>query len=267
MTWTRRQETYDLENTFRYTCREGRQTYQSPLRRGFRYLMLTVRGAARSAKVYGVQVVQSNYPVAEIGQFSSSDPLLNQIYEISRHTTRLCMEDTFVDCPAYEQAFWVGDSRNEALVNYSVFGSNEIVKRCLRLVAKSSVQTPYLTDQVPSGWVSVIPNWTFLWAIACEEYVDRTEDLAFAEEVFPALCGALDQFALQLDESHLFNMRAWNLLDWARGSIPLPGGGQVDVAWTLTNSVLELTIWAPSTVTIRAQLPDGVTGSVTVHQA
>jgi hypothetical protein len=44
------------------------------------------------------------------------------------------MEDTFVDCPAYEQVFWVGDSRNEALVNYYVFGALDIVKRCLRLV-------------------------------------------------------------------------------------------------------------------------------------
>src|SRR5699024_8592074 len=103
----------------------------------------------RPLKIHGIQMIQSNYPVAEIGQFSSSDMMLNEIYEISRHTTRLCMEDTFVDCSAYEQAFWVGDSRNESLVNYYVFGDQEIVKRCLRLVPNSRHQTPLYNNQVP----------------------------------------------------------------------------------------------------------------------
>lgn len=35
------------------------------------------------------------------------------IYEMSLYTTRLCMEDTYVDCPTYEQTYWVGDARNE----------------------------------------------------------------------------------------------------------------------------------------------------------
>ncbi len=77
------------------------------------------------------------------------------------------MEDTFVDCPAFEQVFWVGDSRNEALVSNYLYGVNDIVKRCLRLVPGSKDQTPLYADQVPSGWSSVIPNWTFFWAIAC----------------------------------------------------------------------------------------------------
>ncbi len=39
-----RQHTYQLDNTLRYRCREGRQAYTSLIRRGLRYLALTVRG-------------------------------------------------------------------------------------------------------------------------------------------------------------------------------------------------------------------------------
>ncbi|WP_276352629.1 family 78 glycoside hydrolase catalytic domain [Cohnella caldifontis] len=210
-----RQDTYALDNTLRYTCKEGRQVYESPVRRGFRYLMVTVRGAARPVKLTGVQISQSNFPVAEIGRFHCSDPLLNDIWEISKHTTRLCMEDTFVDCPAYEQTFWVGDSRNEALVNYYVFGAADIVRRCLELVPGSKFQSPLYADQVPSGWSSVIPNWTFFWVIACLEYAEHTGDRDFARDMWPKVRFALEHYLRNIDERGLLFIRDWNLLDWA----------------------------------------------------
>ncbi len=92
-----RQDTYGLDHTLRYVSRSGRQSYVTPIRRGFRYLALTVRNAGAPVRIYGVSFAQSNYPVAEVGRFECSDSLLNDIWEISRHTTKLCMEDTFVD--------------------------------------------------------------------------------------------------------------------------------------------------------------------------
>lgn len=209
------QHTYWLDNTFRYICREGRQRYLSPVRRGLRYIVLTVRGNAAPVKLHEIYMNQSTYPVAETGAFRCSDSLLNEIWEISRHTTRLCMEDTFVDCPAYEQVFWVGDSRNEALVNYYTFGATEIVKRCLNLVPGSADVTPLYMDQVPSGWASVIPNWTFFWVIACEEFVQHTGDIAFAGRIWPAVRHTLRHYLTHLDNSGLLNMKGWNMLDWA----------------------------------------------------
>lgn len=218
-----RQDTFGLDNTLRYVCRQGRQSYTSPVRRGLRYLMVTVRNADAQVHIYGLQLRQSNYPVAEVGEFRCSDPLLNDIWQISRHTTRLCMEDTFVDCPAYEQTFWVGDSRNEALINYYVFGADEIVKRCLRLVPGSKVQTPLYTSQVPSGWSNVIPNWTFFWVQACTEYYHRTGDPAFMREIWPHVRYTLDHYLERLDDRGLLHLRAWNFLDWAPMDQPADG--------------------------------------------
>lgn len=210
-----RQHTFGLDNTFRYICKEGRQRYESPVRRGFRYAVVTIRGAAGPVKLHEVYMVQSTYPVAEAGTFQSSDALLNDIWSISQHTTRLCMEDTFVDCPAYEQTFWVGDSRNEALVNYYVFGELDIVKRCLRLVPGSKDRSPLYMDQVPSGWTSVIPNWTFFWVLATAEYIEHTGDKAFAAEMWPHVRFTLEHYLTYINAQGLLEMRGWNLLDWA----------------------------------------------------
>lgn len=209
------QHTYGLDNTLRYVTREGAQRYASPVRRGLRYLIVTVRGATRPVLVRDVRLVQSNYPAPEIGVFRCSDDRLDRIWEIAKHTTKLCMEDTFVDCPAYEQTFWVGDSRNEALVNYYAFGGTEIVERCLRLVPGSEFQTPLYGDQVPSAWTSVIPNWTFFWIVACREYAEHTGNRVFAADMLPAVLSTLNAYLNNLNGDDLLDMKGWNLLDWA----------------------------------------------------
>lgn len=221
--WT--QHMYGVDNTLRYRCREGRQSYVSYVRRGLRYLTLTVRGASRPVRLYRVYLLQSNFPVADVGRFRCSDALLNDIWAISRDTTRLCMEDTFVDCPTFEQTYWVGDARNEALVNYYTFGSKDIVEHCLRLVPGSSFQTPLLADQVPSGWSSVIPNWTFFWIAACREYYEFNGDLAFVKDLWPHVQRTLRAFEEQLNEDGLIDRTGWNLLDWA--PFEQPGAGIV----------------------------------------
>jgi alpha-L-rhamnosidase len=211
----RRQDTYGLDHTLRYICAGGLRKYTSPVRRGLRYCQVTVRNAASPVRIRYLRMLQSNYPIAEIGQFQSSDPRLNDIWQISQHTTRLCMEDTFVDCPMYEQTFWVGDARNEALVNYYLFGADRIVERCLRLVPGSKFQTPFYANQVPSGWNSVIPNWTFFWITACLELYRHNGDKTFATDIFPHIEYTLKHYLGRLDARGLLQIRSWNLLDWA----------------------------------------------------
>ncbi|MFD2117148.1 family 78 glycoside hydrolase catalytic domain [Paenibacillus yanchengensis] len=209
------QHTYQLDNTMRYICHEGYQTYTSNIRRGFRYLQIVVRQASYPVRFEKLTMLQSHFPVAEIGQFHSSDALLNDIWEMSKHTTKLCMEDTFVDCPSYEQVYWVGDARNEALINYYLFGNTAITKRSLELVIGSGFQSPLLVNQVPSGWNSVIPNWTFFWITACYEYYLFSGDQQFAQNVLPAMETVLDAYQQRINPQGLLDMNGWNLLDWA----------------------------------------------------
>ncbi|MDQ0920241.1 family 78 glycoside hydrolase catalytic domain [Paenibacillus sp. V4I5] len=222
-----RQETYKLNNTLRYVCRDGFQSYVSSIRRGLRYLMVTVRRGEmegeRPILLYNIGMKQSTYPVTDIGRFQCSDALLTKIWDISQRTVRLCMEDTFVDCPTYEQTFWVGDARNEALIGYYLFDAEPLVRHSLGLVPGSAGQTPYYVSQVPSGWSSVIPNWTFFWVTACKEYYQRTADVAFVEQIWPHIRFTLDHYLAHLNEQGLFDFQGWNFFDWAEIDQPNDG--------------------------------------------
>jgi len=217
------EHTNGLNNTLRYITREGRQIYRSFIRRGFRYVMVTVRNLKDSLKFYSMKCYLSTYPTADLGSFYSSDYLLNRIWEISQHTERLCMEDTYVDCPAYEQTFWVGDSRNEALINYYTFGAYPLSKRCLKLVPKSLYRSILPESQVPSGWQNILTAWTLFWMSACKEYYIFTGDRDFLSEIYPSLMETARNFERFINRDGLLEITAWNMLDWAPMDTPDSG--------------------------------------------
>lgn len=223
------QWTNGLDNTFRYAARGGWQRFRSLTRRGFRYATLTVRfpkGAQEPVLLREIKCYQNTYPYGERGEFHCSDPRLNACYEISRRTVRLCSEDTFVDCPTYEQTFWVGDSRNEALFSYTAFGDMTLARHCLLLAGESLRHSPLVESQVPSGWENILTAWSLLWAIACHEYYLFSGERAFLEEIYPAI----DTQNRNLHEKFmntqgLLEISAWNMLDWA--PMDTPGEGVV----------------------------------------
>lgn len=227
MNLDRIQWTTGLNNTFRYVTREGWQVFRSIVRRGFRYATLTVRfpkERAEPVELRSVRCYRNTYPYAERGEFLCSDTRLNAIWEMARYTVRLCSEDTFVDCPAYEQTFWVGDARNEALFAYLAFGDYALARRCWLLAAQSLRRSPLVESQVPSGWENILTAWALLWAIACHEHSLYTGSEDFLREIYPAIATQNRNLHEKFTNSQgLLEIQAWNMLDWAPMDIPSEG--------------------------------------------
>jgi alpha-L-rhamnosidase len=204
-------------NSFRYRCREGRQTFTSLQPRGLRFLVLDVKPGGRPAKLLAARMRVSTYPWHPLGSFRCSDTRLNQIYELCTHTLRMCSMDTFVDAP-YEQALWVGDAASMAVpVHNYVQGERLLPERSLRLAAQSLERTPLVNSQVPSAWENrLIPNWSFLWALGVRDHFRFHGELDFAREMLPSMekqCRFIEQCRngeglFALDEN------VWHFLDW-----------------------------------------------------
>lgn len=215
--------TEGLNNVLRYVAREGFQEYKSIVKRGFRYATLTIRNLVEPIKIRKIYCELSTFPVVQRGSFVSSDELLNQIWEMSAKTLKLCMDDTYMDCPTYEQTLWVGDARIEALVNYYVFGDIKLTKRSLMLIAKSLHRSPLPESQVPSGWQNILSTWSLLWILAVEEYFSYTQDKNFLKEIYPYVVTTLNNLKNFLNKENLLSIEAWNMLDWAPMDTPSKG--------------------------------------------
>ena len=186
------------------------------LRRGA-YLALTIRARPADIRIRRIFGLFAHYPVTDRGRFHCDDDGLNQVWTISRNTMLACMEDTFVDCPLYEQSYWLGDARNEALVCYRMFGDADLVRRCCVLGAESLEHGDLAAMRVPTRWGRVIPAWSFLWLRMCWENYEYTGDReTLLRTYYPAVRRMLDTCVDKyLDpDTGLFAIRAWQFFDW-----------------------------------------------------
>ncbi|NGO40200.1 hypothetical protein G4L39_12465 [Limisphaera ngatamarikiensis] len=201
-------------NALRYITRAGRNQYTSVQRRSGRYVFLTLRNFHNPVRIRYAGIVEATYPVEYRGAFRCSDARLTEIWNISARTLKLCMEDTFTDCPLYEQTHWVGDARNEALFAYGIFGAHDLARRCIRLTAESLERFPIAGCQTPSSWDVLIPAWSFLWGIAAWDYYWETGDRDWLRQTYPAMIRNLQGAARFLNNQDLFSAPFWNFFDW-----------------------------------------------------
>jgi len=214
-----------MNNSFRYICRQGVQRYRTFIRRGFRYSWLSFRNFKRPIRVRFVRAILSTYPQTHAGEFACSDDKLTAIWNVGVHSVRCCSEDTYTDCPTYEQTFWVGDARNEAMVDLVANGDPRLSAHSLRLAGRSLERSPIIESQVPSGWQNLLPTWSFLWMRWGQEHFQFTGDVDFAKEMLDKVQGNVRGIQNHLNDLGLFQMHAWNLFDWA--GMDTPAGGIV----------------------------------------
>lgn len=214
-----------MNNSFRYTCRDGVQKYKTFLRRGLKYSWLVVRNFNQPVRIRRVGVLQSTYPQTGVGSFECSDPKLTQIWSTGVRSVECCSEDTYTDCPTYEQTLWVGDARNEAIVDLVANGDPRLSARCLKLTGQSLERSPIVESQVPSGWQNLLPTWVFLWMRWAQEHYQLTGDKEFAREMLIMLDRNFAGIKAAINSRGLFEMYAWNLFDWA--PMDTPAGGIV----------------------------------------
>ena len=211
----RLQHTGGNRNGMRYITKNGLNRFTSLKRRSGRYVFLTLRNQKAPVRIRCLSLIESTYPVDFAGSFSCSDARLERIWEISARTLKLCMEDSFTDCPLYEQTLWVGDARNESLFAYGVFGAHDLARRCITLTAQSLDRFPFAGCQVPSCWETLLPAWSFLWGISVWDHYWHTGDVEFLASVWPDVLRNLKGTERFVNEAGLFSGPFWNLFDWA----------------------------------------------------
>lgn len=212
------QWTWQNHSSFRYVTRQGPQRYLSFRHFGGRYLALTIRNLRGELRIRRLHALFVHNQVQHRGRFECSDDRLNRAWQVSKQTLLCCMEDTFTDCPTYEQTYWVGDARNEALICQAVFGEDRIVRRCCELPALSLRQQPLTVCQVPSAWTDILTAWSFMWVFMVAEYFHYSADRrTLGRTLYPAIRTMFNNIRRKFidPDTGLVRIDTWNMFDWA----------------------------------------------------
>ena len=204
----------------RYHAKQSANSYQRFHWNGFRFLQLHFSGSPANITLKEVGVVLYLYPVESRGEFRCSDPKLDELYQVCNWTLRNCMHDGFEDCPSREQRQWVGDAYVETMVNYTLFGDTQLVKKLIRQVAQSQ-RGNGITQMATPGDSEVhgliIPDYCLYWISILYQYYWYTGDTELVVEIFPSVLKALKWFLMFQNPitGLITDLPYWIFIDWS----------------------------------------------------
>ena len=205
----------------RYRAKAGVQAFERFEWCAIRWMQLTVRDAPDGVVFRGVGANLATYPVEARGRFTSSDPVLDQLWATGAYTLRQCMHDAWEDCPSREQRQWLGDVTVENLAGWAAFGPSVAPLTAKFLAQAAESQRPDgLTQMFAPGDHKtdglLIPDWTLQWILAAGDHWHYAGDQETVAAIFPSVVKALGWFERLISPAGLVaDMPYWHFMDWA----------------------------------------------------
>ena len=195
----------------------GDKRQYSPLwYRAFRYLQLDITTGNEPLVINDLYPIYAAYPFDEVARFESSSTLYDRIWEVGWRTARLCAQETYYDCPYYEQLQYVGDTRIQALVSLYVSGDDRLMRKALRLFDVSRIHEGITHSRYPSYSPQFIPPYSLFWINMVHDYYMFREDPGFIKGFLPGIAGIIEWHNRYLDHDTgmLGAVPYWNFVDW-----------------------------------------------------
>lgn len=181
----------------------------------WRYLQLDIENAEQPLVVQGFQSRYTAYPFEELGHFRSDDSSLTPIWEIGWRTARLDAHDTYMDTPYYERMQYVGDTRIQALISYTVAGDDRLARQAIQAFSDSRIPDGLTRSRYPSSVRQIIPPFSLLWIGMVHDFWMYRDDPDFVRAQLPGTRSVLNWFlGRQRTDGFLGQISWWPFLDW-----------------------------------------------------
>lgn len=154
-----------------WTLRDGPQTLENWGYRGFRYgELIAAPGVALDEKQ--IKAVVLRYPFDDgAASFTSSDPALNEVWELCKYSVKATSLDVYQDCPTRERGPYEGDAYINQLSHYGV--DREFT------LPRYSAEYLYYTPTWPTEYkqLSIMQAWEDYLATGNKDSLERNYDV------------------------------------------------------------------------------------------
>lgn len=187
--------------------------------RTWRYIKLVIATKEEPLVLNDIYGTTSYYPFRNETTFSApGNEYLNQILDIGWHTVLMCANETYMDCPYYEQLQYFGDTRIQAMI--SMYNTNDryMVKNALEQGRQSMVADGITMSRYPSGLHQFISSFSLWWICMGHDYWMYRGDEDYLKTLLPAYRNILAWYEQWLKPDHsLGYVPFWFFADWADG--------------------------------------------------
>lgn len=189
----------------------------------FKYMNIISLGGEATIKQLGVIRVDFNEGEITKKLKDTADEQIKRIYEAGVETFRQNTYDIYMDCPSRERAGWLCDSFFTSRVEYLMSGksrvehaflSNFLMSGQYPLIPNGMIPMCYPADHTDGNF---IPNWAMWYVLELKEYLDRTGDRGFIDDVRGRIYALLDYFkGFENKNGLLEKLKGWVFVEWSR---------------------------------------------------
>ncbi len=198
------------------------ERYQTFFYRAFRFAQLSVDTGEEPLIIHSLDFEETGYPMEVRTCCEASDPDFAAIWEISLRALRLCTQDTFMDCPFYEQLQYLQDSRLEALFMYQVSADDRMARRAMADFARSQRADGLLNGSYPSVDSIIIPNFSLFFIGMVHDHMMYFGDRELVRGYIPVIMRILDFFQKRQQTDGMLTPTSsggmgrpyWSYIDW-----------------------------------------------------
>ena len=192
-----------------------RRTFEPLWWRTWRYLDLDITTAADALHLDSLTAQFTAYPFEERAKLQTGQADLDKIWEISWRTARLDAHETYMDTPYYEQLQYIGDTRIQALISYSVAGDDRLARQALSAFNESRIPEGITRSRYPSNLAQNIPTFSLLWIGMLHDYWMYRPDPEPVRSSIDGTRAVLDWFGRhERPDGLLEKLPWWSFIDW-----------------------------------------------------
>ncbi|WP_256756629.1 alpha-L-rhamnosidase C-terminal domain-containing protein [Cohnella sp. WQ 127256] len=195
------------------------------LSQGMRYVRLFIMGEVGEQIDLEIQFESVGVAMNQVGFVQSDLTLMDQIYEVSKHTNEICHQIGLWDGIKRDRLNWAYDFYMAAKADYVLWDDFSVLKRSIVELG----HTPY------GHWMNGTVTYTLWWINTIWEYYLHTADQAFVLQIKDDIIKQVQWIEDSLDkETGFFKERTLIFSDWA----PIEEADE----WIMLHAVLAITI-------------------------
>ena len=180
-----------------------------------RYIELTVTTKDEPLTIESLHLEETRYPIEQESTLHTGLSELQVAVPVMVRAEQMCMHETYMDCPYYEQYMYVGDTRLEALVTHVLTHDDRLPKKALTTFDQSRRNNGLTQSRYPSRITQVIPPFSLWWICMAHDYMMWRNDNEFIRGLLPGARAVMEYFrGLYRADGLIEAPRGWNFVDW-----------------------------------------------------
>lgn len=187
--------------------------------RTWRFVELTIETKSEPLVLEDIHGTFSAYPFRRVSTFEApGHEELNRMLDIGWRTARLCANETYMDCPYYEQLQYFGDTRIQAMVSLYNTRDDKLVRNAIEQGRQSIVADGITMSRYPSDPYQLIPSFSLWWICMGHDYWTYRGADSWLKSLLPAHRGILSWYEQLLKPDYgLASVPYWFFADWSPG--------------------------------------------------